>query len=254
LQVLECAQQRRRPHSNYANNMKSTLIYSLCMLSFGLTTPAALAESMPPTAEEQKAITPQQVLEDLMAGNKRFVAETPEASDASDRMAKGTTGQWPLAYVLSCVDSRVPVEEVFDQNIGDIFVGRVAGNIESTEQLGSMEFATAAAGSKLILVLGHEACGAVKGACDHVKLGNLTDLLEQIEPAIEDVEGFEDDRSSKNKEFVDAVIEKNVHQTIADIRKRSEVITKLEKSGDIMIVGGVYSLKTGKVTLLDSGQ
>lgn len=232
--------------------MKNNLIHSMCILSLGLAAPAAFAETLPLTAEEQKAITPKQVLDELMAGNARYISEKPEASDTSDRMAKGVEGQWPMAYVLSCVDSRVPVEEVFDQNIGDIFVGRVAGNIESTEQLGSMEFATAAAGSKLILVLGHEACGAVKGACDHVKLGNLTHLLEQIEPAMEQVDGFEDDRSSKNKEFVDAVIEKNVHQTIADIRKRSSVISELEKKGDIMIAGGVYSLETGKVTLLDS--
>lgn len=232
--------------------MKPTLIHSLCILSLGLSTPVALAESMQPTAEEQKAMTPKQVLDELMAGNARYVEGKPEAQDVSKRIDAGSKGQYPMAYILSCVDSRVPVEEVFDQGIGDMFVGRVAGNIESTEQLGSMEFATAAAGSKLILVLGHEACGAVKGACDGVELGNLTELLDQIKPAVDGVEGVEGDRTSKNKDFVDAVIEKNVHQTIADIRKRSTVLSELEKKGDIMIVGGIYSLHTGKVTLLDS--
>ncbi|MBK1826770.1 carbonic anhydrase family protein [Haloferula rosea] len=232
--------------------MKPTLIHSVVIASLGLAAPLALGESMPPTAEEQKALTPKAVLDDLMAGNARYVAETPEASDVSDRIDAGTKGQWPMAYVLSCVDSRVPVEQVFDQGIGDVFVGRVAGNIESTEQLGSMEFATAAAGSKLIFVLGHEACGAVKGACDGVKLGNLTDLLAEIQPAVDGVTGVEGDRSSKNKEFVDAVIEKNVQKTIADIRERSEVIADLEKKGSVMIVGGIYSLETGKVTLLES--
>lgn len=232
--------------------MKPTLIHSLCILSLGLATPVALAESMQPTAEEQKAMTPKQVLDELMAGNARYVAGKPEAQDVAKRIDAGSKGQYPMAYILSCVDSRVPVEEVFDQGIGDMFVGRVAGNIESTEQLGSMEFATAAAGSKLILVLGHEACGAVKGACDGVELGNLTELLDQIQPAVDGVKDVEGDRTSKNKEFVDAVIEKNVHQTIADIRKRSAVLTDLEKKGDIMIVGGIYSLHTGKVTLLDS--
>lgn len=234
--------------------MKPTLLHSILIASLGLAAPVALGESMPPTAEEQKALTPQKVLDDLMAGNARYVAGKPEASDVSKRIEAGTKGQWPMAYVLSCVDSRVPVEEVFDQGIGDVFVGRVAGNIESTEQLGSMEFATAAAGSKLIFVLGHEACGAVKGACDGVELGNLTKLLAEIQPAVDGVKDVEGDRTSKNKEFVDAVIEKNVHKTIADIRERSTVIADLEKKGSVMIVGGIYSLHTGKVTLLDTDQ
>lgn len=234
--------------------MKPTLLHSILIASLGLAAPVALGESMPPTAEEQKALTPQKVLDDLMAGNARYVAGKPEASDVSKRIEAGTKGQWPMAYVLSCVDSRVPVEELFDQGIGDVFVGRVAGNIESTEQLGSMEFATAAAGSKLIFVLGHEACGAVKGACDGVKLGNLTELLAEIQPAVDGVKDVEGDRTSKNEKFVDAVIEKNVHKTIADIRERSSVIADLEKKGSVKIVGGIYSLHTGKVTLLDTDQ
>lgn len=142
------------------------------------------------------------------------------------------------------------VELVFNQGIGDLFVGRVAGNIETTEQLGSMGFAAVVGGVKVIMVLGHDACGAVKGACDHVKLGNLTDLLVQIVPAIEKVKGHEGARSSKNKEFVEEVVEENAVLTVADIRKRSVILGKLEKEGKIKIVGGVYSLKTGKVTML----
>jgi len=167
------------------------------------------------------------------------------------RIEAATAGQFPKAYILSCVDSRVPVEQVFDQGIGDIFVGRVAGNVEGVDQLGSMEFASKVAGVKLVMVLGHEACGAVKGACDGVELGNLTELLDEIEPAVEAVDGHDDDRSSKNKEFVDAVIEKNVHLTVADLRERSPVLAELEKDGAIKIVGAVYSLHTGKVTLLE---
>ena len=141
-------------------------------------------------------------LKDLMEGNKRFVAEDLTASNIEKRIEQTSTGQYPKAYILSCVDSRVPVEMVFDQGIGDIFVGRVAGNVEGMEQLGSMEFATAAAGVKLVVVLGHEACGAVKGACDHVKLGNLTDLLAEITPSVDAVEGFEDDQKNLQKQRV----------------------------------------------------
>lgn len=231
--------------------MKHSILQSLCLLSLGISLPLG-AESLAPTAAEQRAITPKQVLDELMAGNARYVAGEPEAKSVSERMEAATKGQYPFAYVLSCVDSRVPVEQVFDQGIGDLFVGRVAGNIESAEQLGSMEFATKIAGAKLILVLGHEACGAVKGACDGAELGNLTGLLKQVDPAINSVDGFEDEtRNSKNHEFVNRVIEQNVRQTIADIRERSPLIAELEESGDLLLVGGVYSLHGGKVTLLD---
>ena len=207
---------------------------------------------LPPTADEQKALTPKAVLADLMAGNKRYVAGKTSDPNTTPRIEVTSTGQFPKAYILSCVDSRVPVELVFDQGIGDIFVGRVAGNIESTEQLGSMEFATKAAGSKLVMVLGHEACGAVKGACDGVELGNLTDLLNEIQPAVKAVEGHEEEgRNSKNKKFVADVVEKNVHLTVADLRKRSPVMAEMEKNGEIMIVGALYSLQDGSVTLLD---
>ncbi len=229
--------------------MKKYKIILSCVTVLGAS---IFAENIPPSAEAQKALTPDIVLADLMAGNKRFVNTDHTAANLKERLEITSKGQYPKAYILSCVDSRVPVELVFDQGIGDIFVGRVAGNIEGVDQLGSMEFASAAAGVKLIMVLGHEACGAVKGACDDVKLGNLTDLLAEIKPSVEAVKGFNaDEKNSKNEKFVAAVIEENVHQTIADIRKKSPVLADLEEKGAIKIVGGLYSLHTGEVTLLD---
>lgn len=210
------------------------------------------AGSLPPTAEEQKVLTPDGVLEELMEGNKRYVADALSEPNVRERIKASAGGQFPKAVILSCLDSRVPVEDVFDQGIGDIFVGRVAGNIENEDQLGSMEFAAAASGVKLVMVLGHEACGAVKGACDGVELGNLTALLEKIRPAVDAVEGFEKaERTSKNPEFVAKVVEQNVRQTVEDIRERSEVLAGLEKEGKIRIVGAIYSLSNGAVTLLE---
>ncbi|MFT6179307.1 MAG: carbonic anhydrase [Paracoccaceae bacterium] len=216
-----------------------------------VATEEAREATMQPTKAEQTALTPDGILKDLMAGNEQFATNQQSSSNVGNRRAKATEGQYPKAYILSCVDSRVPVEQVFNQGIGDLFVGRVAGNIETAEQLGSMEFATALSGVKVVMVLGHEACGAVKGAADNAKLGNLTTLLEQITPAVDGVEGFEADRSSKNKEFIGSIIEKNVAMTVADIRSRSTVLANLEKDGKIMIVGAVYSLTTGKVSLVN---
>jgi len=213
--------------------------------------PMAAKDNLPTTAEEQKGFTPAAVLQDLMDGNKRFIDGKLTAPNVKDRVAASAEGQFPKAVILSCLDSRVPVEQIFDQGIGDVFVGRVAGNVENVDQLGSMEFATAAAGVKLVMVLGHEACGAVKGACDHVELGNLTDLLAKIKPAVDAVEGFEGERTSKNSEFVAAVVKKNVEMTVADVRERSKVLADLEKEGKIKIVGALYSLHTGEVTLLN---
>jgi carbonic anhydrase len=229
--------------------MKNTL-FSI-VVGVSLLTPSAYP--LQPGPEEQKAMTPDAVLKDLMDGNARYVEgkSTNFNEQLSKRIDKATEGQFPKAYILSCVDSRVPVETVFDQSIGDIFVGRVAGNIENVEQLGSMEFASAVAGVKLIMVLGHEACGAVKGACDDVKLGNLTGLLTSIKPAILMVDGHEGKRNSKNAEFVHEVIHSNVKQTVEDIRARSSVIAQLEKEGKLKLVGACYSLKDGSVKLIE---
>ena len=219
------------------------------MIAFALAL-AAVANGQV-TKEEQSALTPDQVLTDLMAGNARFVEGKIGDPEIKKRIAKSAEGQYPKAVILSCVDSRVPVELVFDQRIGDIFVARVAGNVEDEDLLGSMEFATKLAGAKLVFVLGHTACGAVKGACDDAKLGNLTALLARIKPAVEAVQGFKPgERNSKNHEFVEKVIEQNVRQTVADIHKNSPVLSDLEASNKIKIVGGIYDLHTGKITLL----
>jgi carbonic anhydrase len=234
---------------NQPNTMKST-ITAILLASLPL---AAETKQTPLTADQQKALTPEKVLADLMAGNKRYVAGKLTDPNIKANIAASAEGQFPSAVILSCLDSRVPVESVFDQGIGDIFVGRVAGNVENEDLLGSFEFATKAAGAKLVMVLGHEACGAVKGACDHVEMGNLTALLEKIKPAAEAVaKDFpEDQRNSKNAEFVNKVIEQNVRMTIADIRKDSPILAEMEKAGEIRIVGAIYSLKNGEVTLLD---
>ena len=226
--------------------MKKALLLPIALL--GIT---AFAADLPISKSQQAELTPDKVLSDLMEGNKRYVEGKIAEPNIKERIKASSSGQFPQAVVLSCLDSRVPVEMIFDQGIGDIFVGRVAGNIENVDQLGSMEFATAAAGVKLVMVLGHESCGAVKGACDNVELGNLTDLLKKIKPAIDAVEGYEGERNSKNKEFVEAVIKANVKQTVSDIRERSEVLAKMETEGKIKIVGAIYSLQDGSVTLIE---
>jgi len=160
-----------------------------------------------------------------------------------------TGGQYPKAIILSCVDSRVPVETVFDQGIGDVFVARVAGNFENTDILGSMEYACKVAGSKLVFVLGHESCGAVSAACDGVELGNITHLLKNLKPAVEAVE-TDGKRDSTNKEFVHDVVQKNVELTMDRVREKSSILKSMEEKEEIKIVGGVYSLQTGEVELL----
>jgi carbonic anhydrase len=232
--------------------MKHTLFAALFLSVLQYST-AEEARQTPVSAEQQKALTPDQVLADLMAGNKRFMAGKVTDLDIKANIKATASGQFPSAVILSCLDSRVPVETVFDQGIGDVFVGRVAGNIENEDLLGSFEFATKVAGAKLLMVLGHEACGAVKGACDHAELGNLTALLEKIKPAIKAVEADfpEDQRNSKNADFVNKVIEENVRVTIADIRKDSPILAEMEKAGKIKIVGAIYSLQNGEVKLLD---
>lgn len=213
----------------------------------------ATIDKAPTTAEEQKAAKPQEILDELMAGNKRYVAGQLTERDWTAQIEASASGQYPKAVILSCLDSRVPVEQVFDQGIGDIFVGRVAGNIVNEDQLGSMEFATQAAGSKVILVLGHTACGAVKGAADGVEMGNLTALLNKIEPAVEEASAnFEEDqRTSKNADFVNAIVKENVKLTVAEIRKQSPILAEAADKGEILIAAGVYNLEDGSVTLLD---
>ena len=233
--------------------MKQSFLLRFILIAILITPGISFAKnSLPTTADEQKSLTPEAVIEQLMEGNERYVEGQLNDPNLLSRIEVAAKGQYPKAVILSCLDSRVPVEMVFDQGIGDIFVGRVAGNVENVDQLGSMEFATMVAGSKLVMVLGHQACGAVKGACDGVEAGNLTDLLAKIQPAVSSVEGFaEGERNSSNSEFVEAVVEANVRQTVADIRSRSEILSNLEAEGKIKIVGALYSLEDGSVTLLD---
>lgn len=202
------------------------------------------------TQEQRDALSPDDVLTSFKEGNKRFISNDLTARDHSAQVRKSASGQFPKAVVLSCLDSRVPVEDIFDRGIGDIFVGRVAGNFVNEDLLGSMEFGCKVAGSKLILVLGHEDCGAIKAAIDDVKLGNITAMLANIRPAIDKVD-YEGDRTSKNKEFVDKVCESNVIITIEQIRASSPILKEMEDKGDIKIVGGVYNMDSGIVTLLE---
>jgi carbonic anhydrase len=201
------------------------------------------------TKAEQQAMTPAQVVADLKAGNERFVAGRTTSQDwLSQARTTAAEGQYPKAIVLSCLDSRVPPEVVFDQGIGDIFVGRVAGNFENVDMLGSMEFGTAVAGAKAIVVLGHTACGAVKGAMDNAELGNLTATLENIRPAINAAIPAGTQVSSKNAQQLDVVTAENVRQTMRDITARSPVLAQRVASGELAIVGGVYDLATGRIT------
>ncbi|MBJ7881288.1 carbonic anhydrase family protein [Gelidibacter salicanalis] len=205
------------------------------------------------TKEDQEKLTPQMVIDDLKAGNERFINQRATNRDHSEQVRKTKTGQYPKAIILSCVDSRVPVEDVFDQGIGDIFVGRVAGNFVNTDQLGSMEFATKIAGAKLVVIMGHENCGAVKGAIDKAELGNLTSLLQKIQPAVAAVEEPTEasQRTSKNAVFVDAVIEKNILLNLEETLVQSPVLAEMVENGEIKIVGANYDLSTGKVVFLN---
>ena len=202
-----------------------------------------------PTKEEQAGLTPDAVIDLLKQGNERFRSGKMTERDHAAERAAVTHGQYPMAVVLSCIDSRVPAETVLDQGIGDMFSARVAGNIADPNLLGSMEYACMVAGSKLVVVLGHTSCGAVKGAVDQVQLGNLTGLLAKIRPAVESAP-CEGERSSKNHAFVDAVARKNVELTVEDIREQSPGLKDLEDKGTIKIVGAMYDLESGAVEFI----
>ncbi|RMH62998.1 MAG: carbonic anhydrase [Bacteroidetes bacterium] len=211
----------------------------------------AQAQAVTQTQATQAAMTPADALQMLQAGNERFVNGQMLPRNYQDQVEATATGQYPFAVVLGCIDSRVPPEIVFDQGIGDIFAPRIAGNFVNTDILGSMEFATAVAGSKLIVVLGHSSCGAVKGACDHVELGNLTHTLANIAPAIYAVTDVAGERSSKNASYVEAVTHENVAMTVQNILDRSPVIKDLVDKGEVMVVGAMYDVATGRVTFME---
>jgi len=205
------------------------------------------------TKETQAVMTPAKAIEALKEGNNRFQNNLKADRDLLEQVNDTSTGQYPFATVLSCIDSRVSSELIFDQGIGDIFSARVAGNFVNEDILGSMEFACKLAGTKVILVLGHTACGAVKGACDDAKLGNLTAMLAKIKPAVNAVAQPQDQsiRNSGNIEFVNNVAEKNVHLTINRILDESPVLAEMAQNGEIQIVGGMYDIHTGGVTFYE---
>jgi len=206
------------------------------------------------TKDTQSKLTPETSLQALKEGNIRFQNNLQVQRNLLDQVEDTSKGQFPFATVLSCIDSRVSSELIFDQGIGDIFSARVAGNFVNEDILGSMEFACKLAGTKLIVVLGHTSCGAIKGACDDAKLGNLTALIEKLKPAVSAVISPEDQslRNSANLEFVDEVAEMNVAMTIANIRTQSEVLQEMEQNEEILIVGGMYDIKTGGVTFFEA--
>ena len=202
------------------------------------------------TAESQSSITSETAIELLKKGNQRFVANQAMQRNISEQVAKTGTGQYPFAAVLGCIDSRVPAEYVFDQGIGDIFNARVAGNFVNADILGSLEFACKVAGSKVIVVLGHSSCGAVKGACDHVQLGNLTHMLGNIQPALDAITSDYEDKSSNNGAYVQEVAERNVFLNVSKIKSDSPVLNELNENGEIDIVGAMYDVQTGVVSFL----
>ncbi len=202
------------------------------------------------TKESQNTMTPAKSLHHLKEGNARFQKNLKATRNLIEQVKDTGEGQFPFATVLSCIDSRVSAELVFDQGVGDVFSIRIAGNFVNEDILGSMEFACKLAGTRLVVVLGHTACGAVKGACDNAKMGNLTGLLDKIKPAVSAVTFPEDKslRNSSNSEFVNKVSTKNVQLTIDRILKESDVLSKMHSQGEIQIVGAMYDVKTGAVT------
>jgi carbonic anhydrase len=200
------------------------------------------------TKEMQAAITPSMALELLKEGNKRFVSNLKVNRNLLQQANETSDGQHPFAVILSCIDSRTSAELIFDQGLGDIFSVRIAGNIINEDILGSMEFACKVAGSKIIVVLGHTKCGAVKGACDHVEMGNLTALLTKIRPAVDGETMTKENRNSNNSIFVENVATINVKQTVKSITERSPILKEMIESGQIGIVGGTHDISTGEVT------
>ncbi|MBK8087569.1 MAG: carbonic anhydrase [Chitinophagaceae bacterium] len=201
------------------------------------------------TKETQANLTPRMALEILREGNDRFVKNLKAQRDLLAQANDTRDGQWPFAIILSCIDSRTSAELIFDQGLGDIFSVRIAGNIVNTDILGSMEFACKVAGSKLIVVLGHTKCGAVKGACDHVEMGNLTELLSKLQPSVyaeRDTVNIKD-RHSKNSTFVENVSSINVRRSVKSIIERSFIIEQMVEKGEIGVVGAMYNIDTGKV-------
>jgi carbonic anhydrase len=220
-----------------------------CAQNSAATPPVAVSSTMDKAA--QTAITPDAALARLEDGNQRFVSGGSLRRDYPAQVKATSSGQYPFAVVLSCMDSRSSPEIVFDQGIGDLFVVRVAGNYAQADIMGSIEYATKVAGAKLVVVMGHTECGAIKGACDDVKLGNLTTVIQALQPAVDDVKDVQGDRNSKNKAFVLLVTEANVRRTVTKLRTDSPILHDLEQSGQIKIIGAIDDISTGQVTFFD---
>lgn len=203
------------------------------------------------TKESQASMTPEKALQFLREGNQRFVNNLKANRNLLQQINETKDGQFPFATILSCIDSRTSAELVFDQGLGDIFSIRIAGNFVNEDILGSMEFGCKIAGSKILVVLGHSQCGAIKGACDNVSLGNLTALIEKLRPAVSAVTGFPGERCSQNAEFVQAVAQENVHLTVEAILERSPILREMNQKKEIGIVGGLHDIETGQITFFD---
>ena len=254
--------EKKNKTSNHTSPMKKNLTNVLAgwclvmLLLLGISgcsttsTPAPERRDLAAIKAEQAVLTPAQVLAWLQAGNERFVAGKPAPRDRLYDQRTTAAGQYPRAVILSCIDSRAPAEFVFDAGIGDIFNARIAGNIADADLVGSMEFACAVSGAKLVVVMGHTSCGAIKGAIDKVELGNLTGLLDKIQPAVSAVQNVAGERNSKNVAFVEAVAAANVQLTVDHIRELSPILRDLESAGKIQIVGCIYDLETGRVNFL----
>jgi carbonic anhydrase len=201
------------------------------------------------TKEQREKMAPDQIIQAMKNGNKRFRSGERKDRNYLREQKASASGQYPAAALLTCIDSRAPAEVIMDLGIGDIFNCRVAGNVENADILGSLEFACKLARAKVVLVMGHTACGAIKGAIDNAELGNLTGLLGKIKPAVEATK-YTNERSAKNYDFVNAVAQKNVEMTVANIRKGSPVLAELESKGSIKIAGAMYNLETGAVEFL----
>lgn len=237
--------------------MKNTHLYPISLLALTCIIfacspkPELPLDSHVMTAEEQAKLTPDEVLRQFKAGHERFINGRLTMRDHSEQVRKSAPGQFPKAMVLSCLDSRVPVEDVFDQGIGDVFVGRVAGNFVNVDLLGSMEFACKVAGAKLILVLGHQHCGAIKGAIDDVQLGNITAMLAKIKPAVAMSQDFQGEKVSSNPAFMKRVNENNIRNTLKTIREKSPILKEMEAKGQIKIVGAFYRLTDGTLEFVE---
>jgi carbonic anhydrase len=222
----------------------SSVITAMALMGIGTFGNIARADAL--TKAKRDKLSPNDILELMRKGNKRFYTGKREDYNFLRQQRATAKGQYPAAILLTCIDSRAPAETILDLRIGDIFNSRVAGNVANSDILGSMEFACKLAGAKVVLVMGHTACGAIKGAIDNAELGNLTGLLAKIKPAVA-ATTFSGERSSKNYAFVDAVARKNVEITMTNIRKDSPVLAEMESNGAIKIAGAMYNLQTGVV-------